>query len=130
MIVDTSFLISFYNESDSNHEKAVQMIKEKEHLLLLPEYVIAETSTVLLYKQDLKTSKEFLKAVEETRTMKILHVGSSDFHNILEIFKNQKNQLSFVDASIVYYATKMRLDALCFDKNINKEIKRLDKEKF
>lgn len=125
MIVDTSFLISFYNKADSNHEKAVQLMKENEHFLLFPEYVVAETVTVLLYKQNFKSSKRFLDIIENTKTIKILHIDYSDFQKILSVFKTQKNQLSFVDACIVHYATKLRLDILCFDKNIKKEIKRL-----
>lgn len=129
MIVDSSFLISFYTQKDSNHEKAHKLMGEHEYFLLFPDYVVAETATVLLYKNNLRISKMFLETVENTKTIKILESKPFDFLDILHIFKNQKKQLSFVDACVVYHATRMGLGVLCFDKNINAEISRLRKQK-
>ena len=124
MIVDTSFLISFYSKKDANHKDAVKQMKENEDFLLIPDYVVGETATVLLYKNNLRNSKLFLEILENTKSIKILHTSPADFKGVFDVFKNQKKQLSFVDACIVYHARKLRLGVLTFDKNIQKEIKK------
>ncbi|MBN1170275.1 type II toxin-antitoxin system VapC family toxin [Candidatus Micrarchaeota archaeon] len=125
MIVDSSFLISFYSKKDANHEEAVKQMKEHEDFLLIPDYVVGETATVLLYKNSLRNSNLFLEIMENTKNIKILYTSPSDFKGVFDVFKNQKKQLNFVDACIVYHARKLRLGVLTFDKNIQKEIKKI-----
>jgi predicted nucleic acid-binding protein len=121
MIVDTSYLLSLYVKDDPNHHDAISQI-ENEQVLLIPDYVVSETATVLLYRKNPKTAKSFLEIVENTQSIQILHSSVHDFREILEIFKNQKNKLTFVDAVVVFHAEKLRLGVLTFDEHIKKEI--------
>lgn len=125
MIVDTSFLISFYDEGDSNHLRAVELMRryEKERLLI-NDYVIGETATVLLYKKDLETALQFISIIEQTGTFKVIHMGSQDFASCCSAFRKQKNQMSFIDASVVYLARLLNDGVATFDENILKEVDR------
>jgi predicted nucleic acid-binding protein len=124
MIADTSLLISFYIKDDVNHTKAVEKLERHKQFLVMPDYVVGETATVLLYKKNLKISKLFLETIENTQSIKLLNTTASDLKGILETFKHQKKQLSFVDAAVVYHARRLRLGVLAFDGNIHKEIEK------
>ena len=123
MIIDSSFLISFYDKDDSNHGKAVEILeKNRTRVLMAPEQVIGETATVILYKKGLSASKEFLSVIQQTENFQIIFTAGEDFSKTVEIYANQKHQLSFIDALVVYLAKKTGLDVLTFDKNMIKEL--------
>ena len=123
-IADTSFLFAFYHESDLKHQKAVELMKlyEKDGVLI-SDYILGETATLLLYRNSLEASLTFIKKAQETQTVKILKFSEPDFEGILEVFKNQKHEIGFIDASVVYLARTMGLDILSFDGNMWEEIK-------
>ncbi len=124
IIADTSFLVAFYHEIDSNHQEAVSLMQKHEHEgLLISDYVLGETATVLLYKKKLESSLKFIEMAEETESVKLLKFSEQDFQQILDTFRKQKHQLSFIDASVVYLARNMNLAVLCFDWGISKELK-------
>jgi uncharacterized protein len=60
IVLDSSFLIAFYNERDSQHEAARGLMCEfldcRWEKGLLPEYVFLEVVTVLLVRRDLVTA--------------------------------------------------------------------------
>ncbi|MFH2105803.1 MAG: PIN domain-containing protein [Candidatus Micrarchaeota archaeon] len=125
MILDSSFLISFYDKDDSNHEKAISMMKNYvDRKFLLSEYVIGETATVLLYKNGLEASKAFLETVQQAENFRIIFVSEDDFGKIIDIYKKQKHQLSFIDASLVYLARTTGSELISFDEDLLKEVKR------
>jgi len=121
MILDTSILVSFYDLDDSNHQAAIELFKKHEQSrLFLSEYIIVETITVLLYKKGLDSAKKFLEIIKETESFRIITISENDFYSILDIFKNQKHQLSFIDASLVYFSKVLNMNVLTFDKNLLK----------
>jgi predicted nucleic acid-binding protein len=121
MILDTSILVSFYDLDDSNHQAAIELFKKHEQSrLFLSEYIIGETITVLLYKKGLDSAKKFLEIIKETESFRIITISENDFYSILDIFKNQKHQLSFIDASLVYFSKVLNMNVLTFDKNLLK----------
>ncbi len=122
MIADTSFLISFYDKDDSNHSRAVELMRQYEKgRILINDYVIGETATVLLYKKGFDAALRFISIIEETGTFKIIHMGNPDFDSCISTFKKQKNQLSFIDASVVYLAQLLGEGIATFDENMLKE---------
>ena len=127
IILDTSFLISFFNEADANHEDAVSDMKKyesKNERFLINEHVISETSTVLLYKSGMKKASLFLDFIKNTGNFHPYFFGPDDLDNIVELFIKQKNQLSFADASVIYLAVSTKSGLASFDKNQKKEFSR------
>lgn len=124
VVLDTSFLIAYYNERDVHHEKArVQMAG----LLtgtwgsgLLPEYVFVETATVLLRKVGLNRAKEVTGILLEAPELELINC-SGFFRETLERFQNQSGALSLTDASIVTVALRFTQGkVLTFDQGILK----------
>ena len=78
IFLDTSFIISFYNEEDDNHKKAWKimedLIKDKYGDVVISDYIFNECATVLYLKlKDLKKTTlicETIKQIEIFRVSK------------------------------------------------------------
>jgi predicted nucleic acid-binding protein len=108
ILLDSSFLIAYYNTRDVHHAAAartmVQFLGGKWGQGLLLEYVFLETVTVLRARRDLK--------VATTVGTILLEANEVDFVPCSEIFidafdtfrRDRSHDLSFVDAAIVAVA--------------------------
>lgn len=110
IVLDSSFLIAYYNTRDVHHAAAarimVQLLGGKWGQALLLEYVFLETVTVLRARRDVK--------VATTVGMTLLEASEVDFVPCSGIFtdvfdtfrRNRSHDLSFVDAAIVSVASQ------------------------
>lgn len=124
IIADSSFLVAFFDKTDSQHEKAVagmKAIEEKEIDILVNEHVLGEAATVLLYHAGLDAAKTFLQYAQEN--FEIEPIDGEYRQATIKVFSNQNRQLSYIDASVVHLASFLRLPVACYDENILKEIK-------
>ena len=121
IFLDTSFLVAYIVDKDTNHEKAVSLMKEiveGEHgSAITSEYVFDETVTVVLVR-----SKSLESAVKTGDIIKesipVLDVGNNVFEASWKRFRNQKNtKLSFTDCTILEMVESNHLDKLAtFDR--------------
>jgi len=108
IVLDSSFLIAFHNERDSQHEAARDVMREfldgRWGKGLLPEYVFLEVVTVLLVRRDLATAVRTGRLLLEAQELEF--VPCSDvFLDAVQLFGSQKNTpLSFADAAIAVIA--------------------------
>ena len=113
IVLDTSVIISFFDNEDVFHSKAVKMLEafEKEgKRLLITNYVLNEAVTVALRKAGLTKSKELLEFLLEYKNAEIFHVDAKGFMEVVKTFKNQKSNLSFTDCSLLWLAKYYGLD--------------------
>ena len=108
IVLDSSFLIGFYNEGDAHHGTASAWM---ERLLsgdwgpgLLLEYVFMEVATVLLVRRDLGVATRVGKLLLEAEELEF--VPCSDlFSEAFESFAGQgSTRLSFAGAAIAHVA--------------------------
>lgn len=105
IILDTSFIVSFFNTSDSNHHKAVEIAKEidegKYGTSILSDYIFTEVATVMMlrvkdiekvtkYCNELMASTRMVKVESDAFKLSWLEFGK---HNTLAL------RFSFVDCS-------------------------------
>ena len=109
IVLDTSFLVAFYNGRDSHHEAAVEPMDEiidgRYGLALLPEYVFLELATVLAARRDLATAIHVGDVLLSAKEVEL--VPCSDlFPAAFEVFRTQPPSagLSFADSAIVALA--------------------------
>jgi predicted nucleic acid-binding protein len=108
IVLDSSFLIAYYNTRDVHHAAAartmVQLIGGKWGQGLLLEYVFLETVTVLRARRDLKVATTVGKTL--LQASEIDFVPCSDiFIDAFDVFcRDRSHDLSFVDAAIVTVA--------------------------
>ncbi len=123
MIVDTSVFISFYHETDVNHKKAIEVLGNNQNRILISDYILNEVISVSLRKMGLERAKYILEIIIDQELVSVKHTSESEFYEILEIFKNQNDKLSFVDCSIILLAKIHGQNVVSFDKNLVDYIK-------
>ena len=103
ILIDSSVFVAYAVESDSNHEKAIKVIKQITNGNFGPvftsDYIFDETTTVTFIR-----SKSLEKAVLVGNYIKnsvqIIKISEDLFDDSWEIFKNQKkSKFSFTDCS-------------------------------
>ncbi|MDD2655777.1 MAG: PIN domain-containing protein [Candidatus ainarchaeum sp.] len=128
IVLDTSLIISFFDEEDVLHQKAVKAFEEFEKggdQLLLTDYVLNETVSVTLRKGSLDKSKELLEFLLEYKNMEIFHVDANGFREVIKVFREQKDNLSFIDCSLLWLAHAYGFRVETFDKNLLSELEKI-----
>jgi predicted nucleic acid-binding protein len=105
IILDSSFIVSFAVETDTNHLQAVKIMddieKGKYGQLYITDYIFDETVTVIFIK-----TKKLAKAVNVGNALKksveIIDVDKNSFENAWNEFKRQKRtDFSFTDCTTI-----------------------------
>jgi predicted nucleic acid-binding protein len=125
IVLDSSFLIGFYNKRDAHHGPASNLMKrflngEWGRGLLL-EYVFLEVATVLLVRRDLEVATRVGRLLLEAAELEF--VPCSDlFSEAFETFAGQgSTRLSFADAAIAHIARRRAAGlVLTFDDELRK----------
>ena len=123
IFLDTSFIVSYYNESDENHHEAKKVMKyilDNFENVGISDYVFNECATVLFYRlKDLDKVAEICSVL-----MKIIkfRINESVFVKTWDIFINQKDtKFSFTDCSILAVIDRYKVKNLVtFDKDFKK----------
>jgi len=107
IVIDSSFLIAYYNARDAHHPTATQLMArfldgEWGRGFLL-EYVFLEVVTVLAARRGLAAASAASQILLQASEMEF--IACSDFFiQTLNVFRNQSGTLSFTDAAIVSVA--------------------------
>ncbi len=105
IILDTSCLVSYFNEADDLHSRALKIIRdiddEKYGIQAINDYIFSEFVTVMMLKtKEMRTVKELGDKL--LGTVKLLKIDENTFNESWRIFNSQpKPALSFVDCSII-----------------------------
>ena len=125
IVLDSSFLIGFYNQRDAHHRAASawmeQFLSGEWGCGLLLEYVFLEVATVLLVRRDLEAASRVGRLLLEAEELEF--VPCSDlFSETFDSFVGQgSTRLSFADAAIAHVA-RQRTEGLVltFDDELRK----------
>jgi predicted nucleic acid-binding protein len=128
IIFDSSVWVALFNDKDSQHEKAKNLIvfakENSKDIILLPEHIIAETASVLLLKSSKETAEAFLEATIDNYRAKILLSDPELFWGSFSLFREKENKkLSFVDTSLLFLSLKY--EVVSFDRELEKAIRKL-----
>ncbi|HLD80942.1 MAG TPA: PIN domain-containing protein [archaeon] len=117
--LDTSVLVAYFAENDSQHEKAVRELqKTGKEETMVSDYVLDEFLTVLFSKTKSKPDCE--KAYKElTGNTQALIVAKEAF-NAAEALFFQGNRLSFTDCTTLYFCKKHGFKLVTFDGELSK----------
>ena len=123
-VLDSSFLVSFYLEKDTNCAKAKeQMELEEETELVLPENILHETLTVLSCRQDIALAKQAYLELIQNQNIQIYHFTKNEIQEILDLFFTLGRKLSVPDVSVIYLSKRLNAEALAFDEEIIRQTK-------
>ena len=101
IVLDTSFIVSYFNTRDQNHLKAVKLMKKIHEPLCITDYIFGEVVTVSLIR--LKSLDRATKIGNVLlKSLKIINVEKTSFDNAWNIFCKQKETvLSFTDCTTI-----------------------------
>lgn len=123
IILDTSFIIALFKENDPAHNRAVGEMKKYEaegKKFVINEHVLSKSIDILAQEAGLDKAKLFTEFVLEN-----YHIQDSDIedvHTILEIHKNQKQKLTYSDASLIFLSNYLGCPIATYNENLLKEI--------
>ena len=128
ILLDTSFLIAYFDSRDANHQKALKVLKEIENneygTPFISDYIFDETVTILKKYLGTKLASEkgddILKAFERIAFTTLL------FDETWVLFRKTQ-KLSFTDCSIVCLMKKYRIEYLTtFDSDFGSTVTIVD----
>jgi predicted nucleic acid-binding protein len=101
IVLDTSFIVSYFNTRDQNHLKAVKLMKKIHEPLCMTDYIFGEVVTVSLIR--LKSLDRASKIGDVLlKSLKIINVEKTSFDNAWNLFCKQKETvLSFTDCTTI-----------------------------
>lgn len=121
IVLDTSFLVSFYHTGDANHSKALEMArKHKDDEKILSDVILFETLTILGLKAGMGIAKEAKEELLSNEKIRFLSLEENERIKIIEQFLLQAGKLSTADMTVFYLAKEMRSSILAFDKELLK----------
>jgi predicted nucleic acid-binding protein len=123
IVLDTSFVVAYFNTNDQNHGRAVDTAKAlaiKNPELYITDYIFGEIVTVsLLRLKDIKKAAKIGNAV--LRSCNIISADRNVFDEAWDMFSRQKLWLSFVDCITVATMREQRIREIAtFDKDFTK----------
>lgn len=124
-VLDSSVLIAFYAENDSQHAEAVEAIRDIGHAsVLLHPFVIQETVTVLVRKAGLDRAGQFIDDILKSENVQLV---SHDIGSELEIFRAAGKKMSLTDIAIAHTAQVRNATLVTFDKELVRFVKGVGK---
>jgi predicted nucleic acid-binding protein len=117
-ILDTNIWTSFFLVSDSNHEKATEIIKNesKNQLQIMPDLVFYEAITVLRNKSGIEKSTLFMDLVKNTVdiNVRLFYENNRDIAKLA--YDVNFSKLSYVDLLLLYLSKEYTI--ITFDKEL------------
>jgi len=121
MVLDSNVWIALYNESDSQHQRALRLSASFSNVAI-SEYVLLETCTLLLTKAGPAAAEKFLAYSLDSADVTILYSSPDFFHETAHFFRRLKNKkLSFVDVSLLMLSESHKV--VTFDRALVNAIK-------
>lgn len=122
-ILDTNVWVAYLNTGDAQHAKAARLLaKHAWTQLVIPEYVIVETTTILAQRASKQTADRFLEYVLDNRDVTVLFAYRELFDQAVLAFQRQRSKrLSFVDTALLTLANEYKV--ITFDTALARAIK-------
>jgi predicted nucleic acid-binding protein len=125
ILLDTSFLVAYFNQGDENHQKATKIIKDvvekKFGTTYITDYIFNETVTVALMRM-----KDLHKATRigdyMLRALETIRIEEDMFLDAWQIFRSQKGtRLGFTDCTTIATMRHHGIDNVAtFDEDFTK----------
>ncbi|MFA4845586.1 MAG: PIN domain-containing protein [Patescibacteria group bacterium] len=123
--IDSSFFISLIRKDDSNHEKALRILrglKDAPVIFFTSHYVIDEVATVLSMRVSKSSATNFLHSTTEDDFPMILSLDTDTRDRGRRLFQNQQDKnISMIDCycAVLMHSQKIK-KCFTFDKQFKK----------
>jgi predicted nucleic acid-binding protein len=116
IILDTSFLIAFYNKRDSRHREALKIFDEiANDKLVISDYIFDEVVTFLRAKVPWIAQEVGENILEN---LNVIRANDEDFRTAWELF-NKFDELSFTDCTTLSLSKRLKIRrVVTFDQSL------------
>ncbi|MDB5237602.1 MAG: hypothetical protein JWL88_704 [Parcubacteria group bacterium] len=121
-LVDSSVLVASRNNKDSLFNQAIEALRSAEKPLILHEYVVLETATVLMTRAGKPLADTFVNNVLGNADFQLLRSSEADFISTIEAFTQTRTKLSFTDVALLTLSSQYTI--LTFDKALERAIRK------
>jgi predicted nucleic acid-binding protein len=119
IILDSSFLISFFRDQDVNNGKAMDLAEKYEsEEMVLSDVILFETLTVIAYKDGIPAAKIAYEWIAGNRKIRYVCLTYEEKQEIIGEFLSQQKKTSIADASVVYLAKRSKSPILALDEGL------------
>lgn len=117
VFVDSDAFIALAKEDDTNHQKAIELLKElysDQVNFITSNYVFSETVTVLSIRISHEAALDFIARIKSPQNpFSIKRVDDELEEKAIEVFKNQTSKnISFVDCTNIALCKEVSVDAI------------------
>lgn len=113
ILIDSDAFVGLLMQTDPHHSKATEIfaqIKAQQPHLITTSAVVAETATVLSYRDGQKLAKTFLKEFIEAGHFPVIHINEALHRSGIELFKSQsKKGTSVTDCTNVAVCQQLEI---------------------
>ncbi len=121
IILDSNVWVALLNKDDSQNLKAEKIIGTINEKIIIPEYVVLETVSVLSIRVSKKAADNFLEFITENKEIVILNSSQELFDNAVDIYRKiVGNKLSFVDVYLLSLSGSYQI--ITFDRELQKRL--------
>ncbi len=126
IIFDSSVWIAYFNQNDTTHKKATRLFSEHTtSLVVLPEYVLLEISTVLKKQLGYTKAQAIINALIQTENIEVLPSTDYFLKTVQLFLVDTSTHLSFVDLSLLVLSADFEVET--FDKKLAQAIQKRKK---
>jgi predicted nucleic acid-binding protein len=124
ILIDTSGFLALWDAADEHHSRAVHLqsdLAHKKHRFLTTDYIVDETTTLLLVRHSHAAATDFLQTTVESKSLTLEWVDSDRFRAAAELFRRHSDkEWSFTDcvSFAIMHELKIR-DSFTTDHHFN-----------
>ena len=101
VFMDTAGFLALWDAADTHHARAVHLqaaLSGKKRRFLTTDYIVDETTTLLLVRHSHAAAADFLKTTLESKSLRLEWIDSERFHAAGELFRRHDDkEWSFTD---------------------------------
>ena len=120
MILDSSVIVAYFNEGDTQFLEARALMNETPEWLIL-EPILFETITVLQIRVGKTVAKKALHYLREDPKTKILNTDQHDIAEAFRYFELQTGSLTLYDWLLVAASKRTGIILKTFDQKLNRQ---------
>lgn len=125
-VFDTNVWVATMNSADSLHEQAVQELERVARPVILPEYVLVETCSVLALRAGKNVADKFVHYALDNAEIELMYSSEAMTRKSAAFFLSHPHRgLSFVDVFLLLLSQSY--DVITYDKQLQKSINRTQK---
>lgn len=125
MIVDSSFIFALFVQDDVHHLEAMSTVKKLEgNTLIIPDRVLEETFTLLVYRKGISFALEVINRFKQNKEIIIYTIDNNEKEDIDILITQLMKKISYVDYLIIYLCLEKNKKVISYDQEILSFVKK------